>query len=112
MPILSIDVTTTNATWTTVGSIAVPAGDFIIMTAGFFAERLDGPGLYGSRIRFLAWDNNGTLDSDSNVSEIGISQLDSRVVVNGSNIDIQVKGRVNQTWKWLAGQIYYTFGSL
>ena len=107
-------VSTTNATVTTIATIAIPAGAAVMISATIAARRTGGSaGTAGDSVGYVL---NGLAKNIGGVVSIVAQSKaftaedqaawDAAYVVSGTNIVLQVTGEVNNTIHWVAsGQI-------
>ena len=103
------NIVTNDNTWTTVSTYTLDPGEYLAMQASCLAVRQDDVALYGGQLQLLAWNDGGSITVDDNLTELGQKNLNMRADVNGNDIDIQVRGRNNQDWRWLITEIFFEF---
>ncbi len=105
-----LEGTTTDATATVIGSIAIPADTSGLIHTTVRARRTGGtgPGSDGDSSVYIIDDRfkriGTTITMDFMLKEPGEDQpqWDAKHVINGTNIDIEVTGRANNNISWEA----------
>ncbi len=96
-PTESVD--TTNAAWTEVARVTMPASGGYTAAVFFDGIRQDAVDFYTSQLRVLA--HAGNVD-DVQIYKMGPNQLDVRATLDGTDVVYEVKGQVGQHWQWYA----------
>lgn len=94
---------TTDQTWTEVAREPIATDEWFNVYAYVVAERVDVDGpKYSSASRAMTW-YDGPLQVDGQtIWELGQTNLDVRIVADGTDAVVEVRGRNGQTWSWSA----------
>ena len=108
-PFDTFEITTTDNQWTTAFVIEdIPVGGASRAAGNIKAVRTDATGYYVTEYRAIAANTGGGIAVDeTQVYELGPTQLAIRVQQVGLNAEVQVRGIINQDWNW-TGLMYFS----
>jgi hypothetical protein len=87
--------------WSEVSRLPIPTGSSIVGSVTTLSKRIDSVGYYSSDISILAWNDAGILTTDdTTIFELGDVLLATRVIVDGTDLVLEIRGRINQEWEW------------
>ncbi len=93
-------IITNNASWMDIKTYPIATDAAISSVVTVTAERLDGNGRYFAEWAVLIDNDAGVSVDFTNIFELGVTQLDFRIVAGVGEFTVEVRGRPNQEWFW------------
>ena len=102
------EVSTVGNPWTELARTTIPASLGVVLSVIFEGQRTDAWNIYYREARAVIENNGGvvTVNATDIVIQSPNPQIETRYIVDGSDIVLEVKGRLTEEWSWKSVVFY------